>query len=265
MNWRQIAAGAAATVGVALCALLPANAADTVTVLNGDFVGAVWALGPDAGQTAPAPFNFTAHTYLHNFAWGDTGCDCLDWVAQNGVQVIAHAPANPVGYSGNVYVADASPSYDQGTYLFQRLSGLTVGQVYTFTFEQASGSYYTPSQTKNIADTAQWVVGWGTETPVYGANSWSLATDATATTPLMTSGADGTSPWEWETVAFRATEATETLSFFATGSGLPPFALLANVSDPAAPEPSTWVMMGLGFGGLGLMAWRARRTRPAQA
>jgi hypothetical protein len=30
-----------------------------------------------------------------------------------------------------------------------------------------------------------------------------------------------------------------------------------------APEPSTWAMMLIGFGALGLAGWRARRARAA--
>jgi hypothetical protein len=33
----------------------------------------------------------------------------------------------------------------------------------------------------------------------------------------------------------------------------------------AIPEPSTWVMMLIGFGGLGLAGWRASRKRVAAA
>lgn len=31
------------------------------------------------------------------------------------------------------------------------------------------------------------------------------------------------------------------------------------ISGLATPEPSTWVMMGLGFAGLGFAGWRAQR------
>jgi hypothetical protein len=43
------------------------------------------------------------------------------------------------------------------------------------------------------------------------------------------------------------------------------------IADPpvpgssAIPEPSTWVMMLIGFGGLGLAGWRASRKRVAAA
>ena len=44
------------------------------------------------------------------------------------------------------------------------------------------------------------------------------------------------------------------------------FDVLTGTTDPAlVPEPSTWAMILIGFTGLGLAGWRARRTRMAQA
>jgi hypothetical protein len=37
------------------------------------------------------------------------------------------------------------------------------------------------------------------------------------------------------------------------------------ISGLATPEPSTWVMMGLGFAGLGFSGWRAQRKTAALA
>jgi hypothetical protein len=37
------------------------------------------------------------------------------------------------------------------------------------------------------------------------------------------------------------------------------------ISAAATPEPSTWVMMGLGFAGLGFAGWRAQRKTAALA
>jgi hypothetical protein len=226
-------------------------------IQNGTFEGAEYAncCGNPSG-TFLVPFNFTAHTYLSNFAWTNTGCYCLDWVANNGSQVISRAPANPAGYTGNVYVADASPSYDVGTYLLQTLTNLTVGQKYTISFLQASGSYY-----NGVNDTAQWQVGWGGSVS-WGPTGWTLTGDTSQLSPLMTNDlSTGTSPWERAKVSFVATSPTELLSFFATGSGAPPFALLADVQS-SVPEPSTWAMMGLGFASLAYAGFR-RRSRPA--
>ena len=70
-----------------------------------------------------------------------------------------------------------------------------------------------------------------------------------------------------ETLYFTATGPAEVLSFFAAGGpgGVPPFALLDGVSMMAVPEPSTWAMMLIGFGGLGVAAYRSRRKAAAAA
>ena len=42
------------------------------------------------------------------------------------------------------------------------------------------------------------------------------------------------------------------------------FSVLTGAPDPTTvPEPSTWAMMILGFAGLGVIGWRARRFRAA--
>ena len=71
------------------------------------------------------------------------------------------------------------------------------------------------------------------------------------------------SGWSLEAFDFIATAASEVLSFLAVGSpaaNLPPFALLDGVSLTAVPEPSALAMMLAGFGGLGFVAHRRRRT-----
>jgi PEP-CTERM motif len=47
-------------------------------------------------------------------------------------------------------------------------------------------------------------------------------------------------------------------SGFGVGVGL-------QISAVATPEPSTWVMMGLGFASLGFAGWRAQRETDARA
>ena len=44
-----------------------------------------------------------------------------------------------------------------------------------------------------------------------------------------------------------------------------PSLVTLSVSGAATPEPSTWVMMALGFAGLGFMGWRGSRTTVAHA
>ncbi len=71
----------------------------------------------------------------------------------------------------------------------------------------------------------------------------------------------GFSGWTTYTTTIVANATTETLSFLAAGSKAePPFALISDVSlTSSVPEPSTWAMMLVGFGGLGFAAYRRRR------
>jgi hypothetical protein len=63
-----------------------------------------------------------------------------------------------------------------------------------------------------------------------------------------------------------ATGSSEVLNFMSIGTpaGGPPVALLSDVSLSAIPEPATWALMVLGFGGLGFAAYR-RTKRSAAA
>jgi hypothetical protein len=75
----------------------------------------------------------------------------------------------------------------------------------------------------------------------------------------------GFTGWMTGSMTFTATSASEVLEFVSLGapSGQPPVALFDGVSltglTGAAPEPGTRAMMGLGFTGLALVAYRRRR------
>jgi hypothetical protein len=72
----------------------------------------------------------------------------------------------------------------------------------------------------------------------------------------------GFSGWLDQTFDFVATDPSETLSFFATGtpSGVPPFALLANVSVVDTPEPASLAILSTGIAGLIGVVRRRRRS-----
>ncbi len=78
--------------------------------------------------------------------------------------------------------------------------------------------------------------------------------------PQISIGQGAFSGWSYVTEYFTATATTESLGFFANGTGAPPFALLDGVSLVDAPEPATWTVMIMGLLGVA-SARRWARTR----
>ena len=139
--------------------------------------------------------------------------------------------------------------------LSQTISGLTIGDRYTLTFDWAAGQ----QRGFSGVTTDFWQVAFGSQTQV---------------TPTATNPSGGFTGWMSDTMTFVATGTTQSLSFTDIGTcvtnptacgptvaGGPPFSLLDSVSlTTGVPEPSTWAMMILGFVGLGYAALRSRRT-----
>jgi PEP-CTERM motif len=155
--------------------------------------------------------------------------------------------------AGGAFMAlDGDPGFSGP--LEQTISGLTVGQTYQLSFYWAGGELFDRTGYQTIELTGS-----------LGSSTFS--------TPTFTNHAGAGNPgdfsgWMLETFNITATATQETLSFLAVGtpaSNLPPFALLDGVTLTAVPEPSTWAMMLLGFGGLGYAAYRRRRTPVAIA
>jgi len=152
--------------------------------------------------------------------------------------------ASPTG--GNFYAGDGA--YEVGQ-LSQTLTGLIVGQSYQLTFNYA-GAQQTGFD------------GATTESWYYG-----LASQSQQQTAVLNNVNHGFTGWQSATYNFVATQASDTLYFMAQGtpSGQPPFSLLDSVSlvgaygtVSAAPDPSTWMLMLVGFG---LVGYGLRRRR----
>ena len=79
----------------------------------------------------------------------------------------------------------------------------------------------------------------------------------------MNTPSQGSVGWNLQTMVFKATSATQTLSFLAEGgpAGLPPFALLDGVNLTMAPEPVAFAMVGFGLVGISLIARRANKKK----
>jgi hypothetical protein len=125
--------------------------------------------------------------------------------------------ASPTG--GNFIAADA----DFGTEpITQTINGLVAGQTYAVSFAWAASQQITYT----TATTDSWIVDLG-------------SSPAQQTTVVNLPG-EGFSGWMNQTFDFVATSSSEVLSFLASGgpAGVPPFALLANVSMTQVPEPA---------------------------
>ncbi len=131
----------------------------------------------------------------------------------------------------------------------QQITGLKIGKQYDLSF------YYAGAQ--------QWKFKGPTT------EGWQVSLGAnTQFTNTLSNPNHGFTGWNQANMKFVATGASEKLAFLATGGPLasfPPFALLDGVSLTAVPEPATWSLMILGFGGVGALIRNNRRRAIAAA
>jgi hypothetical protein len=235
------------------------------------------ALALSAGAASAAQFvtngGFESSSYVHNTQFGasfggqgvtgwtglgnDGSGQHLEFFYQGGTQTSQNATnqyGDPQGYfyptfnalspqGGNFVGLDSDIAYDGQ--ISQTINGLTIGGTYTLSF------YWAGAQLINRSgDTTDALH------VTFGGDAFN-----TATVPVASGQFSG---WMKETHTFKATSASQTLSFLAFGgpTGLPPIASVDGVSLTGAPEPATWAMMLTGFGGLGALL---RRRRSAAA
>jgi hypothetical protein len=163
------------------------------------------------------------------------------------VQYLWSVPGGVSPTGGNFVALDGDTLYN-GT-LSQTITGLTVGATYTLSFDWAAAQF--ADRTGNTTEMLQ--VG-------FGGQSFD-----TAIVPNLSGGSAG-----WFTVShsFQASDTTQVLSFLSIGTpnGQPPVALLDSVSlTNGVPEPNSWALMLIGFGGVGGMMRVARRRAIAAA
>lgn len=199
--------------------------------------------------------NNYGYTYVLNTSTASTtgspGESTLElWGPGNGVN--NGLTASPTG--GNFIGSDGA--YHVGK-LTQEISGLIIGQSYQLTFNFAGAQEYN----YNGASTDSWYYGFETM-------------NLDRQTAVLNNVNHGFTGWQTQTYNFVASQTSDTLYFLAQGtpSGQPPFSLLDSVSlvgaygtVSAAPEASTWAMMMLGFGiiGMSLRGHRRASTRMA--
>lgn len=250
------------TLGTAAALALLATPAFAATnlITNGDF--------ETNGGTGQLDFNTSAtdwtvatppasYTFLFKAGGGGTSGTTADTTGAIGFDGAlslwgpGSTPASDNGLTlspnGGAFIA-ADPAYEDGA-ITQSVT-LVAGQRYTISFDWAAAQQFT----FNGPTDAGWTVSVGGVTVGQ--------TDA----PI---GNHGFSGWANQSYTFTAaTSGPETVSFLAycnptdisgCEAAVPPFALLDSVSLTAVPEPSTWVMMALGFAGLGYVGFRRRR------
>lgn len=169
----------------------------------------------------------------------------------------------------NFYQADGNPSFEST--IFQTVSGLTVGQAYDLTFQQAAGQ-----QVTFTGDTTeQWKVFLGQGDISVNCSSSPCTVvnphgDEEQDSTLMSTPSGKNTDWNEQTMTFTATATSEVLTFLAWGDGgstvnLPPTVFLEGVNTPPTnvPEPATLALIGAGLAGLGAAKWRQRGQRHA--
>lgn len=97
-----------------------------------------------------------------------------------------------------------------------------------------------------VATTEQWEVNLGDNAAT------------TQDTQIVNNASRGFTGWMDQTFDFVATGPSDVLSFLANGTpaGVPPFALLANVSITQVPEPASLTVLLSGITGLIGLGWR---------
>lgn len=162
----------------------------------------------------------------------------------------------------------------------QQINGLTNGAQYMLTFSWAGGQLWLgPNGMFNGSTTsgvgvalAPTVIGDRNNPAVQIVSNGTLAECGENTNMSLSVATDGCSlpnhgfsPWITEELNFTATASSEMLTFFGAGApaNIPPVAMITGIDleQVSAPEPSTWLLLGISFALLGGLAWWRRRVR----
>jgi hypothetical protein len=215
-------------------AVITCGTARANLVFNGNF----------ALYTGTAPKDFTSNCLPTD--WSNGGYVFLDApnTATTGPGIPVWGPFPAPSGGGNFIESDGSAGLAQP--VSQTINGLTVGQTYSVSFDQAAGQQYLDSG----ATTEQWQVSLGSDTQF---------------STLMNTPSEGVFPWNSQTLTYTASSTSEVLSFLAIGGGgVPPIVFLDNVDmESTVPEPSASTLL-LGVGAV-IAAGRVCRRGKAKA
>jgi hypothetical protein len=219
----------------AAATLLAAGSAFSQTVKNGTFDG------PD--EYAAGGNNLIAD-------WQSTGYVSTRFIDSLNDQFGTNSVSIPASPGGSLHSTVVQAWFISGSHptLSQSISGLTIGNQYTVSFDDLVSN--------RSADA------------INGAFSWSvsLGGETHESTGIAIPKAWGSSDWLHNTISFTATSTTEVLKFLANstiGVAPEPIFLLDNVSISnttvaAVPEPETYALM---LAGLGLVGFAAKRRK----
>ena len=197
------------------------------------------------GNTSP----LTANQILNCVVMGGTNTNMCGTVAfGGGFSFWVNPGESPSPDGGNYYMADGDSSATDGTGgfavpLYQTVNGLTIGDNYALSFEQAAAQQTGAGHTG--ATTEQWKVEFCTTLPAVACTGNNVQTST-----LMNNASQSDIPWQTQTMNFTATAASEVLEFTSLGTpnGVPPFVLLDGVNlQQVAPEPTAFALIGLGL------------------
>ena len=240
---------------VAAAAAISSSASAFEFVTNGGFETTNYATSSEFGGQSGA-------SYVANqgvIGWTGAGGTALQFLYIGGTQTTVspinrfddpnaffYPSLNTLSPDGGNFVGldgDQDPNVGVQGSISQVINGLVIGEFYNLNFNWGAAQL----ANREGATSEQLHITFGS---------------STADTGVLNIASGGFSGWQAGHFQFQATSTSQTLSFLSVGTpfGLPPIAVLDGVSLTAVPEPTTWAMMLLGFGGIGAMIRRRRQT-----
>jgi hypothetical protein len=170
-----------------------------------------------------------------------TSEDALGQYTSTGNEHLWAAMAPPNGSSTFVGL-DGDHSNGVASSISQMLTGLTVGENYTVSFnwagaQMASRTGATTDMLAVSLSSGQWTnLNYNYGASPAGGCGWNGTWQLTC---ALSNASEGFTGWKWDSMTFTASSSSEWLNFLSVGSpsSLPPMALLTNVSLVQAPEP----------------------------